>query len=356
MTEISSPESKIEKPPVGGCLGELVWFFSGAVLPLGSFTFYRRAAQRSVANAMAFFLLFTLAIASLSTIGIGVSMASVTGDIRQAYADGTMPEIVIRGGVAEVQGPQPIILVDELTSASQALFIAIDTTGELTEIDSRRYDQGLLLTRTDVHLLDRQGQYQVLPLAQMHSVFSADPIVLDVQTVSQAWGVFTVILVLVMFVLLVVWHTVVRLMYLALAALVVWGIVSLLKPNTGFGPVIISGLYALVPAIYLSHLFSRSGLGLPGLQTLFLMIFWAAGLVAILADLKALPDGQPLRPWTAAIGAPLVITFIVDMLWQFPSPYGPLVLWVLTFLTAAVLIGLRLFLRFGKPVAGQPAS
>ena len=87
-------------------------------------------------------------------------------------------------------------------------------------------------------------------------------------TVSQAWGLLSVVIVIVMFILLVLWHSIVRLMFIAMAALVVWGIVSLLKPNTGFGPVIITGLYAVIPAIYISHLFSRADLGLPGRRLL----------------------------------------------------------------------------------------
>ena len=43
---------------------------------------------------------------------------------------------------------------------------------------------------------------------------------------------------------------------------------------------------------------------------------------------------------------PMLILFIVDMFWQIPAPYGPLVLWVVAFLTGITLIGLRLFLRF----------
>ena len=104
MTEIITPESQNETPAARrGCLGEIGRPFSGAVLPMGSFTYYRRAVQKNVGNAVAFFILFTLALATLSTISIGIAMFSLIGDIQQAYADGTMPEIVIRNGIAEVE-------------------------------------------------------------------------------------------------------------------------------------------------------------------------------------------------------------------------------------------------------------
>ena len=349
----SGPEPKAGGP---GCLAELGWLFSGAVLPLGSFTFYRKAAKRSVGSAILFFLFFTVTLATLSTINIGVVMFSLIGGIQQAYADGEVPEIVISNGVAQVDGPQPFIFADESTPATQPVLVAVDTTGQITEIDRRRYTQGFLLTRTELHMLDQQGQYQTVPLSDINIMFERDPIVINAESVSSAWSVMSTAIVLIMFIFLILWHTVVRLMYIAMAALIMWGVVSMLKPNTGFGPVIVTGLYAVIPAIYFSHLFTRSGLGIPGLQTLFLMIFWTIGLVACLTQIHSLPDDQPLRLWTAFVGLPMLILYIVDMFWQIPAPYGSISLWAVTVLTTLALTGLRLFLRFNKPSLESPAA
>lgn len=328
-----------------GCLSEVGWFLGGAVLPMGSFSFYRKAVQKPVGSAILFFIVFTLVLSTLSTIVFGVAMFSVVKGIQQAYADGDVPEITISHGVAEVSGPQPFILLDATDSNGQTMFIAADTTGKITEIDAGRFDQGFLLTRTELHILNLQNGYQVLPLSELHTLFEQDPIIIDAQTVSQAWGMMSVVLVILAFIFLVLWHTIVRLMIISTIALILWGIVSLIKPNTGFGTIIITGLYAIVPAVYLSHLFSRSGLGLPGMQTFFLLLFWVMGLVANLAETKFFTDDRPLHLWTALIGLPMLLLYIVDVFWQFPSPYDLVALWVVTLLTMLVFTGLRLYFR-----------
>lgn len=338
----SQPEKKASG---AGCMSELAWFFSGAVLPMGSFAYYRKATQKNVGSAILFFILFTLVISVISTISFGLIMFSATEGIQNAYADGDVPEITITHGVAEVDGSQPFILFNGADANGQSILVAADTTGKITEIDTQHFDQGLLLTRTELHVLNRQNGYQALPLSELHTAFQKDPIIINSQTVSQAWGIMSTIIVILAFIFIVLWQTVVRLMIISMIALIIWGIVSLIRPNTGFGPIIITGLYAIVPAMYLSHLFSRSGFGLPGMQTFFLLFFWVTGLVVNLTDTRFFNDDRPLRLWTALIGLPMLLLYIVDVFWQIPSPYGPVVLWVVTLLTGLVLVGLRIYFR-----------
>lgn len=339
-----------------GCLGQLGWFFSGAVLPMGSFSYYRKAARKSVGSAILFFVVFTLTLSILTTLKLAVDMFSVIGSIQESYAAGEVPVITITHGIANVDGPQPYIFVDQRTS-SDSVLVAVDTTGKLREIDRDRYQQGFLLTRTELHMLTPQNGYQVLPLAELHSAFNQDPLVINAETVSQAWGVMSVIIVVFAFLFIAIWFTVVRLMIIAMIALLLWGIATLIKPGTGFGPIIITGLYAIVPAIYLSHLFSRSDLSFPGLQTFFLLVFWTIGLGASLMDVKFFSEERPLRAWTALLGAPLLIIYVVDIFWPFPSPYGIFALWAVTLLTVLALVALRLFFRYrdAKP-EGQPLA
>ena len=347
-------ESQLEKKTNGaGYLGEVGWFFSGAVLPMGSLSFYRKAAQKSVGIAVLFFVIFTVAISAFSSIAVAVSTFSVIGSIQQAYADGKVPEITISNGVAEVSGHQPFILLDGADSNGQYILVAADTTGQLTEIDPRIYSQGFLLTRTELKILNRQNGSQAIPLSELHTMFNRDPIIIDAQTVSQAWGITSVVIVILAFVFLVLWYTVVRLMIISMIALIIWGIVALIKPNTGFGPIIITGLYAIIPAIYLSHLLSRANFSFPGVQTFFLFVFWTMGLAANLANIEFFKNDSPLRLWTALIGLPMVFMYIVDMIWQFPLPYGPVILWVVSILTWLVLIGLRLYFRFADTRSEQ---
>lgn len=351
------PETQNEKKEMGtGCLGQLGWFFSGAVLPMGSFTYYRKAAQRSVGGAILFFVIFTVAISALSTISIAVNLFSIIGSIQGAFADGTVPEITISQGVAQVDGQQPYIMVDGTDANGESIIVAADTTGKITEIDASRYDQGFLLTRTELHVITTQNGYQVVPLSDLNAAFERDPIIINGQTVSQAWGAVSVIMIILVFVFLILWYTVIRLMIISTIALMMWGIVTLIKPNTGFGPIIITGLYAIVPAIYISHLISRSNFSFPGIQTFFLLVFWVTGLVVNFADVKFFTDERPLRLWTALIGLPMLLLFIVDIFWQFPSPYGIIALWAVTILTGLVLIVLRLYFRFKGQQPEQPLA
>jgi predicted membrane channel-forming protein YqfA (hemolysin III family) len=139
-------------------------------------------------------------------------------------------------------------------------------------------------------------------------------------------------------------------------ALIFWGIVTLLRPNTGFGPIIITGLYALVPAIYLSHLLSRSGFTFPGVQTVLLLIFWVIGLAVVFVNITFFSEERPLRLFTALLGLPMLFLLILDLFWQFPSPYDLISLWGVTVLSVLVLAGVCLFFRFQDQKSLPPSS
>src|SRR4026209_967781 len=124
MEENPIPESQPEKQSnASGCLGQVGWLLSGAVLPLGSFAYYRKAAQKSVGSAILLFVFFTLVISVLSTISFGVAIVSVIRGIQQAYADGDVPEITISHSVAEVDGAQPFILLDGEDANGQTILV-----------------------------------------------------------------------------------------------------------------------------------------------------------------------------------------------------------------------------------------
>lgn len=326
-------------------ISELGWFFSGAVLPIGSLGFYRKASQKSVSLAILFFFIFTSSIACLLTVSLAVSMSSVSSAIQEAYASNVIPEIVIENGIAQVQGVQPNILLTGQDSSGKSVFVAIDTSGEITRINENLYDTGFLLTRTQFHILSN-GDYQVIPLADLNSAFEQPRIEISAETVQQGWQTFYIIFIISALIFIWLWHFIFRLMIIAMLALLIWGMVSIIRPNTGFATIIISGLYAIVPAIYLSHLLSRSGFTFPAVQTFFLIIFWAVALVASLSSSPLVSTDRPLRLWTALMGLPMLILFIVDSFRLIPDPYGVISIWVITMLTIFSLIGIRLFFRY----------
>jgi hypothetical protein len=352
MDENVISEVQVNKKENGaGYLGQLGWFFSGAVLPMSSLSYYRKAAQKSVGSAILFFVVFTVAISTLTSIALAISTFSFNASIQKAYAAGTIPEISISQGIASVNGDQPAILLNSRDSSGQYILVAVDTTGKITEIDTDRFSQGFLLTRTELHMLTPQNGYQTMTLSELNLMFEQEPIIINAQTVSQAWMVMALAFVVLAFIFLVLWNTVVRLMILAVIALMFWGIVTLIKPNTDFGPIIITGLYAIVPAIYLSHLFNRSNFSFPGIQTFFLLLFWIVGLSAKFVNIKFFTNESAPRLWIALLGLPMLLVYIVDVFWKFPSPNGSIILWVVTLITWFAMIGLRLYFRFrvGRP-------
>jgi len=351
MSPVPAPVA--ERTPSSGFLSGLGWFFSGAVLPMGSLSFYRAASKRPVGLAILFFFVFTIFITFLTTINAGVAMTGAVGQIRQAYQQGKIPDIAIRNGIAQVDGPQPFIFLNERTS-SGALFIAADTTGQLSSIDESRYTQGVLLTRTELHVLNPSQGYQRLPLSEINALFETDPIVINEQSVSNAWVAFSAISTVLIFIGLVLWNSVVRLMIIVMLALIFWGIGSLFRPKVGFGPFIITGLYAIVPAVYISHLFARSQASFFGLQTILLILFWAVALVGALAEGKFFSVAGTPHLWTALLGVPMLLLFIVDMFAKLPSPAGEIVLWVVALLTMLGLIALRLYFHLTAMQASAP--
>jgi len=339
-----------------GCLGDLGWLSSGFIMPLGSITFYRKAAQKSVGGAILFFFLFTLTIAFIASVGIGRAFLSMGDDIRTSFEDGTIPEIVIRNGVAEVNGAQPVILIDTYANGGSRTFVAIDTTDVIKQVDRNRYDQGFLLKKKELHVLNNNGRYQVLPLSQLHTIFNTDSIVINAETSAKGWNTFSIIMTVVVFIALVIWNSIVRLMYISMIALILWGIVSLIRPNTDFGPVIISGIYALVPVIYIDHLLDRVGLSFLTLQTILLMPIWLIALFISLAPIDFFARERPQRLWRALIGLPILIVMAVDVILTFE--YGDVASWVVMFLTviAFAVIGILPRIKENQLIPPEPPA
>lgn len=328
------------------------------VLPLFSLTFYRRAARTRLALAMVFFILFGLVITGLKTLGMIRGMVLVSTEIQRSFASGEFPEITISGGVAEATGPQPRVLIDQ-----DGILIVVDTGGTYTDIDRARYNQGFLLTSTELVMLNNQGNYQRLPLRDLQAAFQADPILINGTTAAGWWGTASAVLMVISLPLLAIWYCLVRLGHVLLIGLVFWGIAALVRPSTTFSQVLAAGLYAVVPASYGQVLLSQVNVHFPGLFTLLLIPSWALGLAAALSTAPAavspepgsaarpglagaLLAERPLRPWRALVGLPLLIDLALEMIFAWDAWY---VTWPLAFITLAALILVSLLPLVKKP-------
>lgn len=369
VTTPAVPEAPAITPPPpappdpakpSGCLSSLGWLAVAPVLATFSPTFYYKAGRRSTGQAVLFFFALMALITSLQTCSVLWSFLQVVGEIQNGYARGDVPEITISQGTAEVTGEQPWVWED----ATATTFLGVDTTGEITDIDQRIYTQGFLLKRNTLVMLNQRGQYQEVRLRDLQQGLNLDdPFILNAETVTRYWLGFTAILTIVMFILLVVWNMIIRLAYIALIALVLWGISAIIRRGTGFGPVLATGLYALVPALLIVFLISRLNISFPGLTTFFLLVFWIAGLARTLIPAKPyslasfsdyLISEHPLRGWRALIGIPLAINIVLEMIFQWRAYYVILPLAFLTFAALAIVSFLPWFTKPSGPL--EPAQ
>jgi predicted membrane channel-forming protein YqfA (hemolysin III family) len=192
-------------------------------------------------------------------------------------------------------------------------------------------------------MLTKRGQYQILPLNSLHNFFKVNPIFINGETTSRAWRTISIIYSLLALIGLVIWHTILRLMVILLIALVLWGIVSLIRPRTGFGPILIAGIYSLVPAIYLHFLFGLLHFSFPFLQTILLTVFWAIALVITFVEIEFLKEQKQLRIWRAALGIPMLLAFAVEAIIKLQP--GVAVCWIIFLFTIFILGAISLYLR-----------
>ncbi|MFQ5944372.1 MAG: DUF1189 family protein [Anaerolineales bacterium] len=262
----TADQGKVD-PAEGGIVDDLTWLGRGFFQTLYSLQFYRAATQKSLIDAILFFVVFGTLLTIISTFNLSRNLSSVADDIEQAFATGEFPEIVIENGLATVRARQPLILLK-----GEGKIAILDTTGAYQSIDTSRYTQGFLLTRDSLHAYS-DGDYQVVQLRDLNNTFG-NPIVVSRDTALDFWRSFTPILSVVAFIGIGLWNLLVRFMGLTLLAVLVWGVLSAFNIRSEYGPVLTLGIYALVPAVYISFLLGSIGISFCGFQTGLLLVIW----------------------------------------------------------------------------------
>lgn len=254
-------------PNEGSITSELAWVGRGFFQPLYSLQFYRAAVQKSLIDAILFFAVFGTLLTIFSAINLSRNLSSAADDIEQAFASGEFPEITITNGLATVRVRQPLILLE-----GEGSIVIIDTSGAYQTIDTSRYFQGFLLTRNSLHVYS-DGEYQVVQLADLNSAFG-NPIVINRDTALDFWRSFTSIFSVAAFIGIGLWNLVIRLMWLIFLAVLVWGLLSAFNMQSDYVQVLTIGIYALVPAVYISFLLGLIGISFCGFQTGLLLVIW----------------------------------------------------------------------------------
>lgn len=231
--------------------------------------------QRRARNAVGFFIAFTFLLTLAQSLAIAgylfINTSQAINGIFNSYASGQAPIVTITNGTAEISGIQPRIFTDE-----NRTFIAFDTSGAFSSIDRQKYLHGFLLTRTSALIL-YQGFYQEIPLIDLQKQLGSDPLILNSVTVSSYWASLAAGIWVLLSALLWLWNTVVRFGFIFIVALLVAGVLAFIRPSTGFRPVLITGLYAVVPVTYVRLLFSF-GFDFPDLSFFILLPIWAIAL------------------------------------------------------------------------------
>jgi hypothetical protein len=314
-----------------------LWLLASFVLPVFSLRFYRIAHRKSIARALIFFVSFATALSALFTLKAARILSEIDAEIQTSLSNGEFPTISIRNGVASVDAPQPLVLLDQ-----QGQLFVLDTSGQYADIDPERYREGILLTRNELIVLDNTGQRQSIQLGELNELFATDPIVIDESFILKAWDRLSRIAVLLAGVGLWVWHFFVRMLNLALVGLLIWGSISVLRNQTSYNLIMTTGLYAVVPALYLHYLLGRVGLTLPGFQTMILMLIWTGISIATLNPIEMSSSAQELNLLRMTpIGIPMLIVLAWDVV--FSPDIDPLALWGVPTLTLVAWFVMRRF-------------
>jgi uncharacterized membrane protein YhaH (DUF805 family) len=305
-------------------------YLAGPVLPFCSPSFYHHAVKRSAFAALVFFIVFSLVVTVLQTVRVTADFGEARQAIDEAFARGEIPEVIVEDGVATVYAPQPYVAVDDGRS-----LIVLDTTGAYTgrELLEGGYETGLILTRDTVYSFDDQGRFQQTSLRELNLLFPT--IHFNAALVKRLIDLAQVIV----FAGLLFWHSVLGPIYIVLLGLGVWAVASMTKKHVSYSAVLITGLFAAIPAMYGEFLLEQIDAGVFLLFTLLLLIIWTVGLVAAVGTRRAgdwLRGERTLRAWRAVIGIPMLVIFALDGLYQWER--GPLIVWVTAAVTVVVLL------------------
>lgn len=328
--------------------GRLLLFYASAlVLPCMSPSFYYHASKRKLAHAIVFLLAFGMILASVKMLSIAGAMQTVRRSVTDLFASTRVPSITISEGYAKIDSPQPVVLAD-----SQEMLIVLDSTGAYDgdELRTGRPNGGLIVSRDQVTLLNEQGETLIIPFSGLKR-WPWFNLRIDASVAAR----LVLVTQLILFVGWALWFTWIRLMYLGLLATLVSALSSLSNRHIDISTLLITGIFATVPATYMSHLFEQMGGALYGRFTLFLMLAWATGLVAVILPRKEgdlLRGRRPLRPWRALAGVPLLLAMALEPLYH--GPNAPVILAVAGVVTALLFLLFTLMPRAGTSLLVRP--
>jgi hypothetical protein len=264
------------------------YFVSCFFLACGSVSFYKRATQRKLLWTITFFVFFGLLSSLLFTGFLFKDSSQTRQELVQGYDTGEIPTITIEHGIASAEGTQPWV-----SEADESVFI-VDTTNQLSASDLYEYEEYILLRRNEIQILS-DGRYQSVDLELINDDI-ADPIVIGKNFMLNFWRISFLFAELLIFTALAFWFIVVRFMYIAGIALILWGIRQIKRKDIGYKSILIIGLLANVPTIYIKNALSPFGISFFTFYTLLLLLIWIIMMVKVFKKEENFePDRLPVE-------------------------------------------------------------
>lgn len=286
------------------------WFFKGLVLHLGSKDFYRAAVKKSVGSAVLSFIVLMLITTIGSMIVFLVGVETVRGSITEEYAAGNLHVITIRNGVASTEGPRVHNYIDE-----DKLLVRLDIDGELEEIDRRNYSQSLLMTETEMHVLNNRGEYEVFDLSDLNTIFERDPLIIDEDSLKDAVTYVAGFGSIIYLIVVLLFNTFARFLYMVMWALLVWGVVAIMKKEIELREILIVGIYSYLASMIFDYLIAELSWVFAPLHTILMLIIWGVVLRANLKD-KIEEEQKPIVLPSAGPGLAFLAVVAISLVWQ----------------------------------------
>lgn len=254
----------------------LEFVIKGFFFPCFDLSFYVEGVAKKN-NIFLFYLIFTVALALVPTFQVAEIIYINGIKLKSLYARGEIPAITISDGIAKSNPSKPYIYIDNTS------IFAIDTTGEMKRIDPQ-YISGVLITYNELHQLTPSG-YRVNKLAVYNQLFG-DPISVNAANISDYFNKILIWGTVATFFAVTMWNVLAKICFILLAGLLLWQFALLLKKQASYKSVIITGIFANVPATYTIFMLKQANITSFILFPVILLIVWAIALREVLKTMN----------------------------------------------------------------------
>lgn len=250
-------------------------FFRDIKNSVFSFSFYKEAAGRSVAQAIRFLLVLVTLLTAVLTIRVGTDALRWIGRTAN-WMSRSLPEIRVVDGQANSPVQQPYQVERE---GGDFVFV-LDTTGSTTEIP-KQYASGILITKTQLVLRENAFQKREYDLNQITGL------VLNQETIARLEKTLKAVAFPLIAAGLFLYFFFARLLQVLFFSLITVVINLAGEIDLSYRQLFVAGIYALVPCSLLGMLVGLIGVPLLWFPAVYLSSYLAYLVMGVLQCKKA---------------------------------------------------------------------